>query len=188
MALGDLGRSDTYWRYLIFSPLTYNGEVTKLTWPKVTDIKIRNIQIVDTYMSLLYVHCEFQRVRITGGLWHDVKLRKTQLEVRSLNVTWRRDLWGHPVIVFWKCVKLLAWQQLWQIWRHYAPPFFFFFSYLRKTWGWRITATGPFMAVRGLKKGCHLFDTSRLSRFFYNSNPITIFPYGPFFNIHAQKH
>ena len=27
-------------------------------------------------------------------LWHDVKLRKTQLEVRSLNVTWRRDLLG----------------------------------------------------------------------------------------------
>ena len=33
-------------------------------------------------------------------LWHDVKLRKTQLEVRSLNVTWRRDLWCHRVIVF----------------------------------------------------------------------------------------
>ena len=28
-------------------------------------------------------------------LWHDVKLRKTQLEVRSLNVTWRRDLSDH---------------------------------------------------------------------------------------------
>ena len=33
-------------------------------------------------------------------LWHDVKLQKTQLKVRSLNVTWRRDLWGHRVIVF----------------------------------------------------------------------------------------
>ena len=33
-------------------------------------------------------------------LWHDVKLRKTQLEVRSLNATWSRDLWGHRVIVF----------------------------------------------------------------------------------------
>ena len=39
MILGELGRSDAYYRYLIFSPLTYNGEVTKLTWPKVTDIK-----------------------------------------------------------------------------------------------------------------------------------------------------
>ena len=25
--------------------------------------------------------------------------------------------------LFWKCVKLLA-EQLWQIWRRYAPPFF----------------------------------------------------------------
>ena len=32
--------------------------------------------------------------------WYDVKLRKTQLEVRSLNMTWRRDLWCHRVIVF----------------------------------------------------------------------------------------
>ena len=62
-------------------------------------------------------------------LWHDVKLRKTQLEIRSLNVTWRGDLWGHRVIVFWKCVKLLA-EQLRQIWRRYAP---LFFRYLRKT-------------------------------------------------------
>ena len=27
-------------------------------------------------------------------LWHDVKLRKTQLEVRSLTATWSRDLFG----------------------------------------------------------------------------------------------
>ena len=48
-----------------------------------------------------------------------------QLEVRLFNVTWRRDLWGHRVIVFWKCDKLLA-EQLWQIWRRYSysPPFF----------------------------------------------------------------
>ena len=76
-------------------------------------------------------------------LWHDVKLRKTQLEVRSLKVTWMRDLWGHRVIVFWKCVKLLA-EQLLQIWRRNAPPFF---RYLRKAWGEWIT-TNP--AVRGL--------------------------------------
>ena len=45
-----------------------------------------------------------------------LKLCKMQLEVRSFNVTWRSDLWGHRVIVFWKCVKLLA-EQLWQMWR-----------------------------------------------------------------------
>ena len=54
-----------------------------------------------------------------------------QLEVRSLNVTWRCDLWDHRVIVFWKCATLLA-EQLWQIWRRYAPPFF---RYLRKSAG-----------------------------------------------------
>ena len=39
MILDDLSRSDAYKRYLFFSPLTYNGEVTKLTWPQVDDIK-----------------------------------------------------------------------------------------------------------------------------------------------------
>ena len=74
-------------------------------------------------MSLLYI-VSFQRVRITGCLWHGVKLRKTQLEVRSLTATWSRDLWGHRVVVFFnKCVKLFA-EQLRQIWRRYAPPFF----------------------------------------------------------------
>ena len=73
-------------------------------------------------MSLLYT-ASFKEFGSLVCLWHDVKLRKTQLEVRSLNVTWRRDLWGHRVIVFWKCVKLLA-EQLWKIWRRYAPPFF----------------------------------------------------------------
>ena len=56
------------------------------------------MQIVDT--DVLTVHCEFQEFGSLVCLWHDVKLRKTQLEVRSLNVTWRRDLWGHRVIVF----------------------------------------------------------------------------------------
>ena len=56
-------------------------------------------------------------------LWQALKLWKMQLEDGSFNVTWRRDLWGHWVIVLWKCVKLLA-EQLWQIWRRYAPPFF----------------------------------------------------------------
>ena len=34
----------------------------KLTLPEVTDIKIRDIQIVDTYVRI--AHCEFQRVWI----------------------------------------------------------------------------------------------------------------------------
>ena len=58
-------------------------------------------------MSLLCT-ASFKEFGSLVCLWHDVKLRKTQLEVRSLNVTWRRDLWCHRVIVFCKCVKLLA--------------------------------------------------------------------------------
>ena len=50
-------------------------------------------------MSLLYTS-SFKEIGSLVCLWHDVKLRKTQLEVRSLNVTWRRDLLGHRVIVF----------------------------------------------------------------------------------------
>ena len=41
---------------------------------------------------------------------------------------------------FGKCVKLLA-EQLWQIWRPYAPPFF---RYLRKTpYGGGVEITPP---------------------------------------------
>ena len=42
-------------------------------------------------------------------LWHDVKLRKTQLEVRSLTATWSRDLWGHRVVVFLEMCQIVGW-------------------------------------------------------------------------------
>ena len=41
-------------------------------------------------------------------LWQALKLWKMQLEVRSLNVTWRRDLWGKEVKIFRKYVKVLG--------------------------------------------------------------------------------
>ena len=72
-------------------------------------------------MPLLY-YASFKEFGSLVCPSHDVKLRKTQLEVRSFNPTWSRDLWGQRVIFLWKCVKLLA-EQLWQIWRRYAPPF-----------------------------------------------------------------
>ena len=49
-------------------------------------------------MSLLYT-ASFKEFGSLVCLWHDVKLRKTQLDVRSLNVTWRRDLWGHRSVM-----------------------------------------------------------------------------------------
>ena len=50
-------------------------------------------------MSLLYT-ASFKEFGSLVCHWHDVKLRKMQLEVRSLNVTWRRDLWSYRVTVF----------------------------------------------------------------------------------------
>ena len=42
-------------------------------------------------MSLLY-NASFKEFGSLMCLWHDVKLLKTQLQVRSLNATWSRDL------------------------------------------------------------------------------------------------
>ena len=50
-------------------------------------------------MLLLYI-VSFKEFGSLVCLWHDVKLRKTQLEVRSLTATWSRDLWGQRVVVF----------------------------------------------------------------------------------------
>ena len=58
-------------------------------------------------MSLLYT-ASFKEFGSLVCLWHDVKLRKTQLEVRSLNVTWRRDLWCHRVIVFLEMCQIVG--------------------------------------------------------------------------------
>ena len=99
MILEDLSRSIAYKRYLIFSPLTYNGEVTKLTWPKVTDIKNPK------YTNCRHL-CPYCAMRVSKSSDHWCafgtmsNFEKTQLEVRSLNATLSRDLWGHRVIVF----------------------------------------------------------------------------------------
>ena len=69
-------------------------------------------------MSLLYT-ASFKEFGSLVCLWHDVKLRKMQLEVRPGGVTF--EVIGSSF--FWKCVKLLA-EQLWQIWRRVAPRFF----------------------------------------------------------------
>ena len=58
-------------------------------------------------MSLLYT-ASFKEFGSLVCLWHDVKLRKTQLEVRSLNVTWRRDLWSHRSSFFGN-VGIVGW-------------------------------------------------------------------------------
>ena len=47
----------------MFSPLTYNGEVTKLTWPKVTDIK--NLKYTN-YRHL----CPYCAMRVSKSSFH----------------------------------------------------------------------------------------------------------------------
>ena len=89
-------------------------------------------------MSVLHT-ASFKEFGSLVCLWQALKHWKMQLKIRSLNVTWRRDLWGHRVIVFYKCAKLLA-EQLWQIWRRYMP---LFFSICEKTWGGLISAPRP---------------------------------------------
>ena len=82
-------------------------------------------------MSVLHT-ASFKEFGSLMCLWQALKLWKTQLEVRSLNVTWRRDLWGQEVKICSQCVKVL-YEQLCKN-----------FRYPRKTWG------PP--AVRGLNK------------------------------------
>ena len=82
-------------------------------------------------MLLLYI-VSFKEFGSLVCLWHDVKLRKTQLEVRSLSATWSRDLWGHRVVVFFRNVS--------NCWLNSYGKFGGatrrrFFRYLRKTLG-----------------------------------------------------
>ena len=101
---------------LHFLPLTYSGEVMKMTWPEVTDIKNPRyfIKIVDTYVRI--AHCEFRRVWICDpSLIGSQTLKKGNLGsghlMRPGGVTF-----GVIGSSFFKCAKLLA-EQLWQIWR-----------------------------------------------------------------------
>ena len=124
--------------YLIFSPLTYNGEVTKLTWPKVTDIKnpkYTNCRHLCPYCTL--------RVLKSSDHWcaFGTMSNFEKRNLRSGHLMWPGGVTFGVIgsSFFWKCVKLLA-EQLWQYWRRYAPPFF---RYLRKTWGGLISAPWP---------------------------------------------
>ena len=115
---------------LNFSPLTYNGEVTKLTWPKVTDIKnpkYTNCRHPCSYCTL-WVSKSSDHWCVFGTMSNFEKRN-----LRSGHLMWPGGVTFGVIgsSFFWKCVKLLA-EQLWQIWRRYAPPFF---RYLRKTSG-----------------------------------------------------
>ena len=56
----------------------------------------------------LLCNASFKELGSLVCLWQDVKLRKTQLEVGSLNATWLRDLWGHRVIFFSEMCQIVG--------------------------------------------------------------------------------
>ena len=73
-----------------FLQLTYNGEVAKLVWPWITNIKISRYtfhKFIDTVTDIN--RCKFQGDRSFGVAMMNIK---TFSEVRSLAVTWWPDL------------------------------------------------------------------------------------------------
>ena len=94
--MNDLNRYDEYLRYLTFSPLPYNGEVAKVTWSEVNDIKkIWVIRIVGTreYINFL----KFQNISPST-----VAVTRSQafLEAGSLDLIWWPDLRWPRVKIF----------------------------------------------------------------------------------------
>ena len=77
-------------------------------------------------------------------LWQDVKLRKTQLEVGSLNATWSRDLWGHRVIVFSEMCQIVGLTAMANLAALRAAVFF---AICEKPYGGGLKSTPP--PVRG---------------------------------------
>ena len=107
MILDDLSRSYAYQRYLFFSPLTYNGEVTKLTWPQVNNIKNPKY----TSCRHLSPYCTM-RVSKSSDHWCALGTM-SNFEKRNL-LSGQLIRPGHVTFgvsgssSFWKCVKLLA--------------------------------------------------------------------------------
>ena len=99
MIMKDLGGSDakSFNRNdLNFCPLNYNGEVTKLTWPLVTDIKkIRDIKVVGIYDLMKRWTFETNRM-------HSVATAQPQSQkpIVYFDLTWWPDLWWPGAQIF----------------------------------------------------------------------------------------
>ena len=90
MLLKELRRIDAYplnRKSTDISPLTYNGEVTSLTWPQVTDIKILDRQVVDGSGFIKF--WKFENIWFRTAA---VVRAQTFLEARSRDSNWWRDL------------------------------------------------------------------------------------------------
>ena len=98
----------------IFLPLTYNGEITKLTWPWVTDIKIP--RFLDTATD---INCwKFQGDRSLGYPW-----RAFKLVLRWGHLTWPGDLTLSDLSeVFTTCAEKMYEQVCQKPERVWTPP------------------------------------------------------------------
>ena len=137
MIMKDLGGSDAYSfkrNDVNFCPLTYNGEVTKLTWPLVTDIKkIRDIQIVGIYDLMKRWRFETNRISSVA-----TAQPQSQKPVFDFDLTWWPDLWWPGFEIFTQGVYY-NWEQVLknsgaarcrfsaihekpEVWAFFAPP------------------------------------------------------------------
>ena len=85
---------------LIFCPLTYNGQVAKMTWHEVIDIKIRDISFVGT--DDLIILRKFHNFP-----WNIVAVARLEIYfvVGSLDLTWWPDLTWTWVEIFTKVAE-----------------------------------------------------------------------------------
>ena len=134
----DPERITPYWcvgKDFNFSPLTHNGEVRILTWPKVIDIsKIRDIQLVGTSGLIKFWKLEKILLRTVA-----VARAYTFLEVRSRDSTWWPDLMWPRRKNFTTDVKLIK-EKVCQVWLRCSLSFL---SYPQKTTGGGAKMTPP---------------------------------------------
>ena len=140
MVLNVLNRSDKYLTYLSFFPTDlYNGELTKLTWPQVTDMK-KNMR----YTSCRYILSSIPKswkFQIFISTTVAVTPLESFSEVGSLDLTWWLDLrWPGPKI----CMKV-AEQLSKQLWKNGGAAGF---ELSAKTWGGG--GVKPSLAWRGM--------------------------------------
>ena len=84
------------------SPLPYNGDVSELTWPQVTELKIPR------YISCKY-WCPHQILKVS--YWYLKNCSYSEIlnifEVGSLDLTWWPDLKWPRAEISWKGAKLM---------------------------------------------------------------------------------
>ena len=133
----DYERFRWFWRIIIqkelfeFCPLTYNGEVAKLTWPLVTDIK-----------NPRYTNCRYlwsyETLKVFKPIGYIVwPLRNLEVRNPFLTLTWPLVTWGSN---FYTRCLIQLWTGTEKKLRLCAPPFS---RYPRKTGGEGIFCPPP---------------------------------------------